>query len=71
MGRRIARSDLRPWIAKNKWAWTPIGLVILIMAPFVWAAVLLWEERDDLIETMADYFKLMTHNIKEEEDTNE
>lgn len=63
----VRKSKLRPWLRDKKWLWVPTAVIWLIMVPFVWVVITLWEERRELFSALQDGWQLLTLKVEESE----
>jgi hypothetical protein len=57
--RKLKRSNLAEFLKTNRWAWTPLALVLIPVVP-IFVIVEYW---DDVKEAYSDLFKLLTHQV--------
>lgn len=62
--KKLNHSDLRPWAHKVKYLWPILGLIMLIIMPFLHAIHATWEVRDDIKSDAYDILRMMMFRVK-------
>jgi hypothetical protein len=59
MNAKLNRRHLAKFLQSNRWAWTPLALVLIPVVP-IFVIVEYW---DDVKKAYSDLFKLLTHQV--------